>query len=148
MADLQSRGFGVKVVPEARVHHANPSKLFKTAALRFDGGRLFGAGKAEDGRWSRPKRFAFAALSPAIAGLRLGEMRPKLAVQGGGGLPAVLLALGLDALGQGMGFAFGAGGARKRLEDFELGRLRHLRAHDRRLLSSPDLRYDEQEKPS
>ena len=116
------------------------------AALRR--GRLFGAGKADQGRWSRPKRAAYAVLSPAIAGLRFAEIRPKLAAQRRGGLPAVLLALCLDALGQGMGFAFGRGGARERLESFELGRLRHLRGHDRRLLTSPGLRFDEQEKPS
>lgn len=141
MADLQARGFGVKVVAEARVHHANPSRFRNTAALRFDGGRLFGAGKAEEGRWSGPKRAAYAVLSPAIAGLRLADARPKLAEVGARGLPALAFALAMDALGQGMGFAFGVGGARSRLEAFELGRLRHLREHDRRLLTSPGLRF-------
>ena len=142
MSDLQARGFAVKVVPEATVHHANPSRALNSAKLRFDGGRLFGAAKAEEARWSRPKRWAYFAMSPAILGFRFVDMKPKVPLAGRSGYPALFAGLALDALGQGVGFAFGAGGAKKRLEDFELGRLRHLRPADRRLLTSEDLAFE------
>ena len=142
MADLQSRGFALKVVRAARVHHTNPSRLASSVKLRFDGGRLFGATKATEGRWSRPKRLAFFALSPAIAGLRLGGLKPKLPGNGLLGLPALGLGLALDAIGQGWGFAFGPGGSPRRLEAFELGRLRHLQKRDRRDLTGRQLRFD------
>ena len=143
MSDLQRRGFALKVIRAARVHHVNPSRLLSSVKLRFDGGRLYGSAKADEGRWGKGKRWAYFALSPAIFPLRLNLLRPKLAAGAGWtGLPAVAMGLALDAVGQGVGFAFGPGGSARRLEAFELGRLRHLKKGDRRTLTAPALRFD------
>ena len=44
--------------------------------------------------------------------------------------PALLLGLAIDALGQMLGYAFGAGASRDRLGHFEFHREKHLTAED------------------
>ena len=131
MDDLRRRGFDVLLAPGARVYHANPSKLTSTLKLRFDGGRLYAASKANAERWPVWRRGVYAALSPAIAVIRWGMLKHKFGPAGRRSLPAVALGLTLDAIGQGAGFALGSGGTPTRLRDFEIGRARHLNRRDR-----------------
>ena len=143
MADLRGRGFDVVVAPGARVHHANPSRLASSALLRFDAGRLFGAGKVRAERWPAWRRAGYAALWPVIPFLRWASIRPKLAVAGRRHAPALALGLVLDAAGQGLGFALGPGGAGRRLQAFEIGRLRHLARRDRAAMTGDRLPFDD-----
>jgi len=54
-------------------------------------------------------------------------------------VPALLLGLLMDALGQMAGYALGPGNAPAVLAVFEMDRMQHLIASDRRQLTPPDL---------
>ncbi len=131
MQELAARGGRFYIDPAARVHHLNPSRVGSTLALRFHGGRSYGATKASMAGWSRGKRAVYAALSPVIPLLRYRLIRPKAKAAGLRVMPAVALGLLLDGLGQAAGFAFGPGGTKQKLEAFEHDRLRHLTRRDR-----------------
>lgn len=134
---LARDGGSFRFAPGARIRHLNPSSLGSTTRLRIDAGRLYAANRARDDRWGVAKRLAYIALGPAIPLLRYARMRKELfgkrayVTEARHG-PALLLGLVFDALGQMAGFAFGPGGARERLATFEMDRLDHLDAVDRR----------------
>ncbi len=142
MNDLRRRGFDVLIAPEARVYHTNPSRLASTLRLRIDGGRLYAASKATAERWPLWRRAGYTVLSPVIAVVRWRLLRPKLPAAGVRSWPAIAFGLLLDAIGQGMGFAFGPGGTARRLQAFEIGRLRHLNRRDQQVLSALHLTFD------
>ncbi len=128
-----------RFVPGARIRHINPSSLGATARLRIDAGRLYAAGRAEAEGWSRGKRAVYAGLGPLIPAIRYLRMRrtifgPALPERRYG--PAMLTGLVFDGLGQMAGFLAGPGGARARLATFEMDRLQHLDAGDRRVFAS------------
>jgi hypothetical protein len=121
----------------AAVHHLNPSTLRSTTTLRIDAGRLYGATRAERERWGIGRRLGYALGSPLIPLVRLPRVIAGLsgAVRQQVGTPRLLFALGLglglDAVGQMIGYTFGAGESRDRLSAFEIDRMRHLRRGDR-----------------
>ncbi len=129
--------------PQARIHHLNPSTLSATAVLRFDAGRLYGARRRAEERWTAAKRAAYVLAGPLIPFLRfrrlhgelLGRNRPREAA--GGTTPALFLGLVFDAAGQMAGYATGAGGAPDRLAVFEMDRMRHITRRDRAEFSPP-----------
>ena len=136
MRELAARGGRFYIAPDARVHHLNPSRVGSTLALRFHGGRSYGATKAITAEWSPARRAAYALLSPVIPLLRYRLIRPKAKAAGLRVMPAVALGLVLDGLGQAAGFAFGPGGTKAKLEAFEHDRLRHLTRRDREAVAT------------
>ena len=136
LLDLGRRGHRFFLEPAARVRHANPSLLASTVGLRFKGGRVYAATRARMGGWSAAKRAVYVAGSPAFPVLRYRKLHPKLPTAGWRVLPALALGLVLDAAGQAVGFAAGAGGAADDLAAFEFDRNRHMTPGDRRLLSA------------
>ena len=140
LQDLRRRGHRFYLEPDARIRHANPSRFRSTLALRFQGGRLSGATRAQRDGWSLARRAVYVAGSPLIPLVRLRKLAPTLlAPMHRRHLPRLAPALGvalvLDAAGQMLGFATGPGKTEERLASFEFDRLRHLTEHDRALLA-------------
>ncbi len=142
--DLLASGCRFYLEPRARIAHANPSRLRPTVQLRIDAGRLYGATRAEAGRWSWAKRVLYILGGPLIPAVRYRRLHAEFF---GGGRRTDLtpriypyLALGLifDAIGQVLGYASGRGRSLDRLAVFEMDRIQHLNSRDRRLLG-PDL---------
>lgn len=143
LQDLTARGHRFYFLPAARIAHANPSRLLPTADLRFNAGRLYAARRAERGRWSFAKRALYAAAGPLIPLIRFKRVRQDVLDAGRGPevgarlVPALALALLLDGLGQIAGYLAGPGGSLDTLAVFEMDRLTHLNATDRKRLGAP-----------
>lgn len=143
---LREAGGSFAFTPRARVRHVNPSALGATFRLRLDAGRLYAANRARDERWGWPKRLAYTVLAPLIPAVRYARMRRELFGNRAGVTearhgPAMLIGLVFDAMGQMLGYVAGPGGARDRLATFEMDRLQHLAAADRRAFApEPDPR--------
>ncbi len=134
---LKAAGGRFRFAPRARIRHVNPSSLGSTGRLRMDAGRLYGAKRASDEGWGWGKRLTYTALGPLIPLVRYGRMRRELFAEGVSEArrgPYVMVGLIFDAAGQMAGYLLGPGGARDRLATFEMDRLRHLNASDRRVL--------------
>jgi hypothetical protein len=123
----------------ARVAHVNPSRLTATARLRFHAGRLYGAQRAAGARWSPAKRLLYAVAAPLIPLVRLRRLHAEHLAAGRPHarlfpriLPGLLVALSLDAAGQAAGYLRGPGRAQAVLRVFEMERLQHVTASDRR----------------
>jgi hypothetical protein len=107
-------------------------------AANFDSGRVFAAARASD--WSPLRRLVFAGSSPLIPAVRLMRILPVLARSGPPrralprSLPALVLGLSLDALGQMVCYAVCAGRFLHQLGYYEFHRERHLARCDEQLL--------------
>jgi hypothetical protein len=127
-AELRARGHRFYLQAAARADHQNVSRPLPALALRFHAGRLAAASRAARGGWPAWRRLAHAAAFPLVPLVRLRaalrdvrragrsrELFPRV-------LPALLLLLGAGGLGEGVGYAFGPGGAARRLNEFEFDR--------------------------
>lgn len=132
--DLGRRGLAVAMEPAARTRHQNFSRFGASLALRFGGGRLFAASRAHG--WPLWRRAVFAggaAVLPVVRTARavrdlrrVGDTRPRR------GLGVVIFSLlCFDALGEAVGYAFGAGNQARHLSRIENDRGRFLSARDR-----------------
>jgi hypothetical protein len=141
---LRAGGGRMYLAGDARLAHANPSLLLPTARLRFHAGRLHATERAAGADWSIVKRLLYAVAFPLIPLVRLWRLFEDHLAAGRPHhhlfprvIPALLVALFADAAGQAAGYLRGAGAARGVLAVFEMDRLHHLTAADRRLLSEP-----------
>lgn len=139
LAALRDAGWTLGIAGTARVHHLNPSTWRATARVRVDAGRLYAAERAR--RWGVVRRLLFASGSPLIPLVRYARVRHVAFARGR--MPAtwpmragLVAALVFDACGQCLGYLAGAGASRARLCRFELDRLPHLTAADRRALDA------------
>ena len=102
----------------------------------FQSGRKFAAFRATNEQWSRTRRLLFSAASPLIPLVRFRRIASELRRPGRPAYlllrvaPILLLGLAVDAVGQMMGCALGAGAAREQLLCFEFHRYRHVRKGD------------------
>ena len=137
--DLRSSGCRF-FLTDAEVRHVNPSRLGPALRLRFHAGRLYGARRAERGRWTPARRFCYVAGSPLIPAVRLVRLRrrclrtrewqalwPRI-------LPASLACFLADALGQAAGYAVGSGDSPARLARLETRRARAVSLRERVVL--------------
>ncbi len=138
---LREAGGRMWLCGEASITHANPSTVRATADLRFHAGRLYGHERATTGNWSWLLRLLYALAAPLIPLVRAKRLyeehlAPGRALEGlvPRALPGLLAALAFDAAGQAAGYLRGPGRAPEVLATFEMDRLQHLDAHDRRLL--------------
>jgi hypothetical protein len=141
--DLRARGRRLYFEPAARSRHVNVSRLRSYVRAEFQGGRLFGAMRARQERWSRARRLLYVGAMPLIPLVRLSRLLPELWRPGRPRallvrlLPPLCLGLVAHTLGEAAGYSLGAGDAARRRVDFELHRHRHLSDRDRRLSMSP-----------
>jgi len=139
LQDLRARGNRFYLEPRSRIAHANPSRLSAMAELRFNAGRLFGARRAETNDWTLLIRLLRAGASPIVPFIKLGRIQRQLLRERSDLVPrvypALLLGLTLDALGEAFGYLFGVGRSLAKLTTFEMDRMRHLNAGDRKALA-------------
>ena len=134
--DLRARGHRLYLETGARTFHQNFSTPLASVPLRFNGGRLFAASRARG--WPAWRRALYAAGSPLIPAVRavriarevlkrrpLRRLLPRV-------LPALVVGLAFDGLGELVGYATGAGDAMRRLSDLEFHRHRYLAERDRK----------------
>jgi hypothetical protein len=124
--DLRARGHKLYLEPRARSLHLNFTAALPSAALRFNGGRLFAASRARG--WTLRKRLAFVAGSPLIPLVRFARVARSLpkADRPRGTLTAVFAALVCDGAGELIGYARGAGRSMEKLSDMEFHRHRYI----------------------
>jgi hypothetical protein len=138
--DLLARGYRLCLEPAAKVSHLNTSLLKSMVEERLRSGRLFAATRARN--WSTLRRLMYAVGTPLVPLLRfvriLGDLerstdpsRFPFAMT-----PLVLFALGVDAVGESMGYSLGLGDPQERGLDLQFHRERHISKHDVKLLES------------
>jgi hypothetical protein len=138
--DLRSRGYRLYLEPKAKISHLNTSRPFSLIRQLFLAGRAFAAARAR--RWPITRRLAYVGGSPFIPAIRLQRIARQHAMAGDryelpvGTAPLVLLALGVSAMGEMTGYAFGEGNAQEKLCELELHRERYVRQKDRQGLGS------------
>jgi Glycosyl transferase family 2 len=129
--NLRGQGHQLYLESSARTFHLNFSLALPTIPLRFFGGRLFAASRAQG--WSGLRRFLYAAASPLIPLVRLrrilrdlhraGRLQPRI-------LPLLILALAIDAAGEMIGYLLGSGQAMCKLTDMEFHRHRYQKRRE------------------
>jgi predicted dehydrogenase len=139
LPDLIRRGGMFYLQPETHVRHVNPSTWKSTLELRIGSGRLFASSRMRRERWPLAKRLLYIAGAPAIPVIRyrllgrelLGpDSRLRRERVGPLAVPALLVGVTLDGIGQLLGHALGPGTTAQKLAFFEIGRARHLRRSD------------------
>lgn len=140
--ELVRSGHRLYLEPRARTAHVNFSRLSSWVGVQLMQGRVFASERRKD--WAVGRRLFFAAASPLIPFVRLAKItreyyavpRPTAAYLST--LPHLFLGLALDGIGQGMGYALGAGDTLDRISALELQRVDHITDADRAALFAPD----------
>jgi hypothetical protein len=120
--DLRSRGFQLRLEPAARTLHMNYSTAAESISLRFHAGRIFAAARAR--RWPMGKRLCYGVAAPLIPAVRLRRVLARVrgrqrATLPSNTLPALLMLLVCDAVGEMTGYLLGGGKAAHRAGKFE-----------------------------
>ncbi len=133
---LRTQGYRFYLEPRAVLEHLNTSRVGPTLTLRLFSARASAATRARTEGWSGARRALYVAASPLFPLLRVRALWPRLRVHPRRDVlpriaPLFAVALGVDAVGQAMGFAFGAGDSAERAGRFDLVRLPYVREAER-----------------
>lgn len=133
--ELRSKGYRLRLEPSARVAHTNFSLWSSWRRVLWHNGRAFAAERRKG--MSRGARVVYVLGAPLIPLVRLARIVPaarsaQVRLQLLRCLPAMLLGLSIDAMGQLAGYAFGASKNEERLAMYECHRVEHVTARDRR----------------
>jgi hypothetical protein len=133
---LQRSGHRFFREPGARMQHLNPSRLGSMLRLRLQSARASADTRARTAGWSPARRILYVAASPLFPILRLRALWPRLRAHPARAVlpriaPVLALVLLVDAVGQAIGFALGAGNSAARAGQYDLDREPHLNAADR-----------------
>ena len=135
--DLQNRGHRLYLESAAKTDHVNISLLSSYVRAEFNGARMFAANRIRSSRWRMFWRLFYISKMPLIPFVRLQRVVRHILRAGRGRellpsiLPALMIGLAADAVGQLMGYAFGPGNAAQRRVSFELNRCQHVTDQDR-----------------
>ena len=127
--DLMRRGYRFYLEEAAKTAHLNFGRVSPWIPYLVQAGRVFAAARAR--RWPLRRRMLYAGGAPLIPFVRLWRIRSDIRRPGRPAhlwprvVPALLMGLTLDAVGQALGYAFGAGSAGQKLSSFEFHRDRH-----------------------
>ena len=141
--DMRAKGYQLYLHPEAKVYHANISSLSSWLPERFYTGRRFAATRVQ--QWPLIKRLLYASGAPLIPLVRvprvLRDMRQSSErhVLLSGVLPLLVIGLIVSAVGEMVGYLFGAGNATERLARMELYKIDYLTERDRQTLEARSL---------
>jgi hypothetical protein len=134
--DLCARGHRIWLEPAARTNHLNYSRFGASLKLRFYAGRLLAGMRRRP--WSVCLRAVYALGSPLIPLVRLSRIFGSLCRPGRPlqlfprVLPAMLILLAMEAVGEMTGYIFGPGNASKRIAQADFHRERFMNAKDRK----------------
>jgi hypothetical protein len=133
-ADLLARGHRLCMEPGARTYHLNVSLPWSWLEERLVGGRSYAGARALD--WGTGRRMLYAAGAPLIPLVRLPRIVREMRRSKSAGfifraLPALAVSLLVSAVGEGLGYAFGAGGATRRVNEMEVHKERYVPPADR-----------------
>jgi glycosyltransferase involved in cell wall biosynthesis len=134
--DLKGKGHRLYLESAARTAHMNFAQLAPWIPYLVHAARVFAAARAR--RWSLSRRLLYIGAAPLIPLVRLWRIRAEIRRPGRpSGLwprvvPALLVGLTLDTVGQVLGYAVGPGRASRKLFPFEFHRDRYLVKRDRR----------------
>jgi GT2 family glycosyltransferase len=122
--ELRARGHRLYLEPAARTFHINFTAPTRWIPYLFYSGRLFAAQRARS--WPLGRRAAYSAGAGLIPLVRLGRLMPGIRRSRPGLMPRVLVpllfALVIDSIGQGLGYALGAGQAAEKVARLEFHR--------------------------
>lgn len=127
--DLRRKGKRLLLEPAAQAAHTNFGLWSSWIPVMFLNGRAFADTRSS--RWSLVRRLAFAAASPLIPFVRLSRaVRHAHRVNPAWSfllrvVPVLSVGLIVDAAGQMVGYAFGAGAAYEKLAAYEWHRIEH-----------------------
>jgi hypothetical protein len=130
--DLRRKGHRLYLETEARTSHMNFSRFSYWTITQFQAGLVFAAFRAHNEHWPLSRRLFFALAAPLIPFIRLHRiMSLKDNLKGRRNLlPILAFGLGLDGLGQMLGYALGRTLAAHRFTYFEFKRVRHVQKAD------------------
>jgi glycosyltransferase involved in cell wall biosynthesis len=129
--DLRAKGYQLYLEPKAKSAHTNFGELGIWIPVQYNCGRLFASDRADNEQWSWGKRLIYFAASPLIPFVRLArifrylQQRPERSRLFWQTLPMLLLGLGIDGVGQGIGYLFGSGNSMQKLSEYEFHRDRY-----------------------
>lgn len=136
--ELRAKGHRIYLEPAAKTNHVNISLLSSWVRQAFWGGWLFAAVRAREKRWSLWRRLLYIGGAPLIPLVRLRrtlkeihrtgkqtELMPRI-------LPALISGLVPHAIGELAGYTFGLGNAELHYSYYEMARIHHITAHDRK----------------
>ena len=127
---LRAKGYRLYLEPAARTAHMNFGRLVPWIPYLVHAGRVFAAARA--GQWSPLRRLVYIVGAPLIPLVRLWRTRADIRRPGRPAhlwpriVPALMVGLTLDAVGQVLGYAFGAGNASRKLYAYEFHRDRYI----------------------
>ncbi|HTM41313.1 MAG TPA: glycosyltransferase [Terriglobales bacterium] len=130
--DLRRKGHHLYLETGARTSHMNFSRFSSWTITQLQAGLVFAAFRAHNEHWPLSRRLFFALAAPLIPIVRLRRIltltdnlkgRRNL-------LPILAYGLGLDGLGQMLGYAVGRTLAAHRFTYFEFKRVRHVQKSD------------------
>lgn len=133
--ELLRRGYRFYLEEAAKTAHLNFGRVAPWIPYLVQAGRVFAAARAR--RWPLRRRMLYAGGAPLIPFVRLWRIRSDIRRPGRPAhlwprvVPALLMGLTLDAVGQALGYAFGAGSAGQKLSSFEFHRDRHAAERNR-----------------
>lgn len=129
-SDLREKGHRLYLEPAAKISHLNFESLPVWIRAQYHSGRAFAAARSE--HWPLLRRLLYAGAGPLIPVVRLRRILDELLRPGRplhlfpAVLPALLLGLGLSAVGETIGYGWDAGDSVERQYDLEFHRVRHL----------------------
>ena len=137
--DLRKKGWRLILEPRARTHHFSFSRPASWIRATFLQSRAFAGERTQDAGLA--KRLFWVAASPLIPAVRLRRCARDTRRSAAGpplvrALPALAASLAVSALGEAVGYAFGAGDAPQRIAHFEYHRDLHVNARDRQAMES------------
>lgn len=136
---LRSRGHRLYLAADAVSDHVNVSRLSAFVLADYLGQRGYAAMRWQGQGWSWLRRLVYAAAMPVVPLLRLGRSVGHVRRCGKGrGLgprvyPVMLVAMVAGAVGEALGYLFGAGESAASRLDIELDRAAHLSTIDRQI---------------
>jgi hypothetical protein len=128
--ELAAGGHRLYLEPGAKTTHLNFGTFRPWIPYLVHAGRVFAGARAR--RWSLGRRLLYSGGAPLIPVVRLRRIRFELGRPGRPielwprVVPALLIGLIFDAVGQMLGYALGTGHADRRLSAFEFHRDRHV----------------------